>query len=239
MTAATLQALLARGRPQALLFDLDGTLVDSVPDIAVAIDRMLVSLQLPAAGEARVRNWVGNGAQKLVQRALAYGYDEPENAVTWARLSEAHQRYSDFYRENLAVHTRCYDGVVPALQQLHAGNMALAVVTNKPEAFAVGLLGELGLLPLFACVIGGDTVSERKPAAAPLLEAARRLNADAARCWMVGDSKTDIHAARNANMPVVAVPYGYNHGEDVRAFAPDAIIDSLGVVPAALGLALG
>lgn len=220
----SLQALLARGRPQALLFDLDGTLVDSVPDIAVAIDRMLVSLQLPAAGEARVRNWVGNGAQKLVQRALAYGYDEPENAVSWERLTEAHQRYSDFYREKLAVHTRCYDRVVPALHQLHAAGMPLAVVTNKPEAFATGLLSELSLLPLFACVIGGDTVTERKPAADPLLEAARRMNVDAARCWMVGDSKIDIHAARNAGMPVVAVPYGYNHGEDIAAYAPDVMV---------------
>jgi phosphoglycolate phosphatase len=227
MTQTSLQALLERGRPQALLFDLDGTLVDSVPDIAVAIDRMLESLQLPAAGEARVRNWVGNGAQKLVQRALAYGYDESENAVSWSQLNEALQRYSDFYREKLAVHTRCYDGVVDALQQLHANQIPLAVVTNKPEAFAVELLRELGLLTLFTCVIGGDSVSERKPMAAPLLEAARRMNVDAARCWMVGDSKTDIHAARNAGMPVVAVPYGYNHGEDVRVFAPDVVVESL------------
>lgn len=234
MTDMSLQALLQRGRPQALLFDLDGTLVDSVPDIAVAIDRMLQSLQLPVAGEARVRNWVGNGAQKLVQRALAYGYDESENAVTWPHLTEAHQRYSAFYREHLAVHTRCYDGVVDALQQLHAAAMPLAVVTNKPEAFATGLLHELQLLSLFACVIGGDTVAERKPTAMPLLEAARRLQVDVTRCWMIGDSKTDIHAARNAGMPVVAVPYGYNHGEDVRAFAPDALVDSLALLPAAL-----
>jgi phosphoglycolate phosphatase len=230
----SLQALLARGRPQALLFDLDGTLVDSVPDIAVAIDRMLVSLQLPAAGEAKVRNWVGNGAQKLVQRALAYGYDEPENAVSWERLTQAHQRYSDFYRENLAVHTRCYDAVIPALQQLHAAGLPLAVVTNKPEAFAVELLRELGLLPLLACVIGGDSVAERKPMAMPLLEACRRMNVNAVRCWMVGDSKTDIHAARNAGMPVVAVPYGYNHGEDVRVFAPDVVVDSLAELAALL-----
>lgn len=230
----SLQALLARGRPQALLFDLDGTLVDSVPDIAVAIDRMLVSLQLPAAGEAKVRNWVGNGAQKLVQRALAYGYDEPENAVSWERLTEAHQRYSDFYREKLAVHTRCYDGVVPALHQLHAAGMPLAVVTNKPEAFAIELLRELGLLPLLACVIGGDSVAERKPMAAPLLEAARRLGVAASCCWMVGDSKTDIHAACNAGTPMVAVPYGYNHGEDVRIFAPDVVVDSLADLAAAL-----
>jgi len=230
----SLQQLLARGRPQALLFDLDGTLVDSVPDIAVAIDRMLVSLQLPTAGEARVRDWVGNGAQKLVQRALAYGYDEPENAVIWAHLTEAHKRYSDFYREKLAVHTRCYDGVVDALQHLHAAAMPLAVVTNKPEVFAVELLRELGLLPLFACVIGGDSVAERKPMAAPLLEAARRMGIDAANCWMIGDSKTDIHAARNAGMPVVAVPYGYNHGEDVRVFEPDALVESLADLATAL-----
>lgn len=235
MTDTSLRALLARGRPQALLFDLDGTLVDSVPDIAVAIDRMLVSLNLPQAGEARVRNWVGNGAQKLVQRALAYGYDEPENAVIWSRLTEAHQRYSDFYREKLSVHTRCYGGVVDALQRLHAAAVPLAVVTNKPEAFAISLLSELSLLPLFACVMGGDTVAERKPLAAPLLEAARRMNVDAARCWMVGDSKTDIHAARNAGMPVVAVPYGYNHGEDVRKFAPDVVVDSLAELAGALG----
>lgn len=222
-----LQQLLARGRPQALLFDLDGTLVDSVPDITVAIDRMLASLALPVAGEARVRNWVGNGAQKLVQRALAYGYGEPENAVSWHNLTQAHQRYSSFYREKLADFTRCYDGVLDALQHWHAQQLPLAVVTNKPEVFARDLLAQLSMQHFFAAIIGGDTLPERKPAAAPLLEAAKRLDVSPAHCWMVGDSRTDISAARNAGMPVVAVPYGYNHGEDVTALGPDAVVGSL------------
>ena len=227
MNNPALQQLIARGRPQALLFDLDGTLVDSVPDIAVAIDRMLVSLNLPQAGEAHVRNWVGNGAQKLVQRALAYGYNEPENAVTWPNLTEAHQRYSSFYREKLADHTRCYDGVLDALQHFYAQQLPLAVVTNKPESFARDLLTQLSMQHFFVTIIGGDTMPERKPAAAPLLEAAKRLNVNAAQCWMIGDSRTDINAARNAGMLVVAVPYGYNHGEDVTTLGPDAVVQSL------------
>ncbi len=206
---------------QAVLFDLDGTLVDSVPDLARAIDRMLAEFDRPPAGEAKVRDWVGNGSLNLVRRALS---GRMEGDVDPELANQALERYFFHYSNNLSTHSQLYPGVEETLSQLATAGYALAVVTNKPARFAEPLLNDLGIGKYFSVIIGGDTLPERKPHPAPLLHAAQQLGVTPSRTLMVGDSRNDIEAARAAGMPVVCVPYGYNHGRDVREYSPDAVV---------------
>jgi phosphoglycolate phosphatase len=208
----------------AILFDLDGTLVDSVPDLAAATDAMLIELGRPPAGEALVREWVGNGAERLVKRALT---GEMEGEPSEADLQRAFPLFMDQYQQHLDGQSRLYVGVQECLAELQERGLALALVTNKPERFIGPLLTALGLADEFAVVVGGDTLAQRKPHPAPLLHAARQLGVEPAAALMVGDSRNDVLAARRAGMPVVCVPYGYNHGEDIRLTAPDAVVEDL------------
>lgn len=211
-------------RVRALLFDLDGTLVDSVPDLATAVDAMLAELNRAPAGEARVREWIGNGAQRLVKRALTNDMDaEPDPAL----FGLAMPRFLAHYEAHLCEQTQPYPGVREALMRLRRTGYALGVVTNKPERFIAPLLEALAMRQDFAVIVGGDTLSHRKPHPAPLLHAAERLGQPAGATLMVGDSRNDVEAARRAGMPVVCVPYGYNHGEDIRLAAPDAVVADL------------
>lgn len=209
--------------PEALLFDLDGTLVDSVPDLAWAIQQMLAALSLPSATEQQVRDWVGNGAVKLVERALKQSSEEQAEAL----FDEAYVCFLEQYRDHLAVDTCLYEGVRPFLSYAQAEKIPMAVVTNKPYAFSQSILKSLQLSEFFSVVIGGDSCAEKKPHPMPLLEAARQLGVRAERCLMVGDSINDVSAARAASMPVVAVPYGYNHGQPIENAQPDLIVARL------------
>ncbi|MCC5856624.1 MAG: phosphoglycolate phosphatase [Ectothiorhodospiraceae bacterium] len=207
---------------EALLFDLDGTLVDSAPDLADAVDAMLRSYGREPVGEERVRLWVGNGAQRLVMRALTGDmHGDPGEAMTREALS----RFLELYRQRLSVRSRLYSGVREGLDRLRADGYRLACVTNKPEGLARPLLQDLGLGDDFPVVVGGDTTPEKKPSAVPLQHAMFLLGSRADRTLMVGDSRNDVEAARNAGVPVVCVPYGYNHGGDVRDTGPDAVVD--------------
>ena len=209
---------------RALLFDLDGTLVDSAPDMAVAVDRMLAVAGRGPAGEARVRQWVGNGARRLVMRALdGQGDGEP----TEAEIEHALAVFLDYYGERLSDHSVLYPGTRAGLDRLQADGYGLACVTNKPEALARRLLEEMGLGAYFPVVVGGDTLPVRKPDPAPVHHAIAALGATPASTIMVGDSRADVDAGRNAGTFVVCVPYGYSQGEDVAAMAPDAIVDSM------------
>ena len=208
----------------AVLFDLDGTLVDSVPDLALAVDRMLAELGRAPAGEAKVREWVGNGSANLVKRALTGRMD---GDVEPGLLESALTSFFAHYESVLCFNSRLYDGVEAALADLNARDLALAVVTNKPERFTLQLLETLGLAGRFAVVVGGDTLSEKKPHPAPLLYAAARLGVTPEYSLMVGDSRNDVEAARRAGMRVVCVPYGYNHGEPIALAAPDAVVENL------------
>lgn len=210
---------------KALLFDLDGTLVDSAPDIADAVDRVLLNLGLEAVGEEQVRHWVGNGAAKLMERALAV---RTGRHPTLPERDQALARFLEEYGRGLCVRSRLYPGVGQGLDRLRADGYRLACVTNKPEALATRLLEEIGLgsawLPV---VVGGDTLPVKKPDAAPLAHAMEALGVTAAQTLMVGDSVTDVRAARNAGMGAICVPYGYNHGGDIREAEPDILINSL------------
>ena len=209
-------------RCDAVLFDLDGTLVDSAPDITTAIDATLVALGQAPTGEALVRLWVGNGATRLLERALRHA-----GIADNARLEAARDLFFEHYAAHLADRSRLYDGVAPALEQLHASGLMLAVCTNKPARFVRPLLEGMRIDRYFSAVLGGDELAQRKPHPAPLLHLAGTLRVAPGRCLMVGDSRNDVEAARAAGMPVIAVSYGYNHGDDVRDCAPDAVVDSL------------
>ncbi|MDN5871341.1 MAG: phosphoglycolate phosphatase [Nitrococcus sp.] len=212
-----------------VLFDLDGTLVDTAPDLAAAADHMLEALGLPPAGEARVRTWIGHGVNQLVKRALAAnGASEPELLEPGLKL------YLDYYADHLADRTVPYPGVVEGLAALVDRGLHLGVATNKPARFTEPLLEILGLRAAFDAVVSGDTVTEKKPAPEPLLHAIRLCQGSTRQAVMVGDSMTDVEAARRAGLGVIGVPYGYNHGDETFFTSPDIMIQSLGELPALL-----
>lgn len=205
-------------------FDLDGTLVDSVPDLAAAVDASLVELGLPPAGEVRVRDWVGNGSWKLVERALTFAQGRMPGEEALVR---SHEAFLSHYGRDPCSRTRLYPGVREALDALQAGDRILSLVTNKPFAFIRPILAQFGLERHFSLCLGGDSLPQKKPDPAPLLHLAAHFDLPPSACLMVGDSRHDIDAGRAAGFRTLAVPYGYNHGEPVRNSRPDALVDSL------------
>ncbi|MBZ4192744.1 MAG: phosphoglycolate phosphatase [Candidatus Contendobacter sp.] len=208
----------------AIFFDLDGTLVDSVPDLTAAVNIMLRQLGLPARDEAQVRTWVGSGMNPLIRRALANdmaGEVEPE------LFARARPLYKAAYADHISVYSALYPGARDGLTELAAAGWPLACVTNKAAEFALPLLERLDIGHFFATVIGGECIPHPKPAPDALQLCAERLGVVIESGLMVGDSLNDVGAARSAGCPVVCVPYGYNHGQDIRAARPDAVIDSI------------
>ena len=215
-------------RPGMILIDLDGTLVDSVPDLAFSVDAMMDELGLPRRGEPAVRNWVGNGVERLVQRALANDLDGEADPVLFARALPVFMR---IYRENTSQRSRLYPGVREGLDLLQAAGFRLGCVTNKAEQFTLPLLRDKGILDRFALVVSGDTLERKKPDPAPLLHAAAKLGVTPGESLMVGDSRSDVKAARAAGFYIVCMSYGYNHGADIRDEGPDAVLDRLDALP--------
>ncbi len=214
--------------PALILFDLDGTLVDSVPDLADAIDTMLEGEGLPLAGEAQVRHWVGNGARMLVRRALTWGLGLTDGEeLDSARFDAGHQGFLRAYRTRFHRRTLLYPGVLDCLEQLHGAGIPMGLVTNKPQEFIAPLLEHFEIAPYFKLSLGGDSLAAKKPDPLPLRHACEAFGVTPAQCLMVGDSRNDILAARACGMPVVALSYGYNHGEPIEATQPDRVIDSL------------
>ncbi|MGP4845103.1 phosphoglycolate phosphatase [Marinobacter sp. 1Y8] len=214
--------------PASILFDLDGTLVDSAPDLTAAVDTMLATLGREPAGEAQVRDWVGNGAGILVKRALAGQFDYQTNpGFSDDDYRKALDLFFTAYSDTNGRQAKVYPGVVPFLQAVHALGIPMGVVTNKPQAFTGPLLQKMQLDPWFEIAISGDTLPVKKPDPAPLLHALNILGGAPERCLMVGDSVNDIEAAKRAGMPSVAVSYGYNYGSDVSALGADIVVDSL------------
>lgn len=209
---------------QAILFDLDGTLADTVPDLAAAVDSMQARLGLPARGEDRVRLWVGNGVERLVQRALTDSLDATPDPDLQASGMAA---FMAAYAAQPCRDSRCYPGVDATLRRLHHRGYQLACVTNKPARFTRLLLEALGIEHYFRLVISGDTLSRRKPDPLPLRYAGEQFETTPSRMLMVGDSLTDVEAARAAGIDIVCVSYGYNQGRDIRRAQPDRVIDSL------------
>lgn len=210
--------------PRLVMFDLDGTLVDSVPDLATAIDQMLSQLGRPAAGVHQVRQWVGNGAQVLVRRALAGQLDH--QAVSDQETAQALPLFMAAYGQGHG-QTCIYPGVQPVLRWLQSTQVPLALITNKPEQFIAPLLKEADLEGLFQWIVGGDTLPQQKPDPAALLHVMAQAQVSPRQALFIGDSRNDILAARAANVRCVAMSYGYNHGRPIEEENPDLVLDDL------------
>lgn len=218
-------AQLLPGRlPSLVMFDLDGTLIDSVPDLAAAVDQMLLARGLPAAGSERVRNWVGNGARVLVRRALAG--DLQHAAVSEADAEPALELFLQLYADNHSL-TVLYPGVRETLKWLKQQGVEMALITNKPERFVAPLLDQLRIGRYFRWIIGGDTLPQQKPDPAALLQVLQLAEVPASEALFVGDSCSDVQAAKAAGILCVAMSYGYNHGRPICEESPALVLDDL------------
>lgn len=215
---------------RAILIDLDGTLVDSAPDIAAAANRMLAELGAPPLPGSKVRSFIGNGVPTLVRRTLA-ATPCLKDADQDLALAAFYRHYSDCNGR----HGAPYPGVLQGLSALHRLGYRLACVTNKPQGYTLPLLEISGLSSFFSAVVSGDAMPEMKPHPAPLLSACRMLGVEPDDCVMVGDSEVDVAAARAAGMPVCIVRYGYHGRAGLAALRCDAFLDSFTELPGMLG----
>lgn len=209
---------------RGVIIDLDGTLLDTVADLAAAVNAMLADFGRPALSEAAVRSYVGKGARILVHRALSGSLDGRVDDETAARGLASFERH--YARENGRSAT-LFPNVVEGLAAMRAKGLRLACVTNKPQAFTDALLGRTGLARFFAAIVGADPRIARKPDPAPLLHACERLGVEPAQAVAVGDSMNDVQAARAAGITVIVVPYGYNEGRPASTLDADAHVDDL------------
>jgi phosphoglycolate phosphatase len=222
-------ALRLSERFSAILFDFDGTLIDSAPEIGAGLNGLLAERGRPPVTDAQIRQFIGDGAARLVERGFAASGDPlPDDA-----LAPAVARYLEIYAAVPADPGCIYPGVLDGLRALAAAGHRLALCTNKPEGISRSLLPALGMDGLFVAVVGGDTLPRRKPHADPLLHALGVMDLPAGRAVMVGDNANDVGAARAAGMPVVAVSYGYPRMAPERLGA-DALIDRFHDLPGAL-----
>jgi phosphoglycolate phosphatase len=228
--------LKAAWRGQALsglLFDLDGTLLDTAADIARALNRTLADYELAPLPVLEVSRMIGRGSPMLIERAAA-ARGLPANDAAKAAMLERFLHHSDELHEGEESAASPYAAVGETLRTFHEGGLKIAVVTNKHYRFASGLLERLNLSQWVDVLVGGDTCERRKPDPEPLLYACRTLGVPPSEVLMVGDSINDVRAARAAGIPVICVPYGYNEGQDPRALPCDAIIETLAELPALL-----
>lgn len=209
---------------KAILFDLDGTLIDSAPDLALAVNHMLTSIGREQIEADIIRSWVGNGASILVQRGLS-GQTEIDKNLDPELLEQSLATFLEFYAKNLCVDTVTYPHVRSSLKILKAKGYRLAIVTNKPFDFIQPILDGLDLNSLFELLVGGDTLEKRKPDPLPLHYTCEKLGVRVDECVMVGDSKNDILAANAANMQSIGLSYGYNYGEDINEHNPNLSVD--------------
>ena len=223
----------------AAIVDLDGTLVDTLGDFVVALNRMLADLSLSPVDRSVVGTRVGKGSEHLISAVLNHVLNRPaaiaeraptaiNKEATAVQLFPA--AWSSYQRHYLAIngqHARVYPGVLEGLQLLQGQGLKLACLTNKPTAFALPLLKAKGLDGFFSLVFGGDSFERKKPDPLPLVKTCEALGSAPARTLMIGDSSNDAQAARAAGCPVVLVTYGYNHGQPVRGVDADGFVDTL------------
>lgn len=205
---------------KVIIFDLDGTLIDSSPDLALAINHMLQTINRDTFTLDKIHRWVGNGAETLVKRALS-GSEKISSNIDKKEFRNALDIFLAFYAKNLAVETVTYPHVLNTLAQLKEHGYKLAIVTNKPFNFVEPILKALKLQEYFEFHLGGDSLKEKKPDPSPLLFVCDKLNVSVEQCVMVGDSKNDILAAQASNIQSIGLSYGYNYGEHISIHNPD------------------
>lgn len=209
---------------RAIVFDLDGTLLDTLPDLARAANLMLADLGRPQVSEPEVRAFIGDGAARLVKRVLTGDWQrEPEAAL----FEHAMPIFNHHYREGVARETRPFPGVIEGLDAFRAKGFPLGCITNKPEIFTLPLLAETGLAPYFDLVVSGDVLPRKKPDPMPITYACGYFSARPERVVLIGDSINDRKAAHEAGCAALGVTYGYVPSGDVRSLGFDAIVDSL------------
>ena len=220
-----------QSRVDAVILDLDGTMVDTLGDFGEALNRMLRELALPAIDAGAIEYMVGKGSEHLLRSVLHHVLAPMEQAQRAIKVENLYpEAWADYQRHYLAIngqYAAVYPGVAQGLAALRAAGLPLACLTNKPRNFALPLLQSKGLDGYFEKVLGGDSFERKKPDPLPLLKTCEALGTAPARTLMVGDSSNDAQAARAAGCPVVLVTYGYNHGQPVRAVDADGFVDSL------------
>jgi phosphoglycolate phosphatase len=209
----------------AVLLDLDGTLMDTIPDFTVAVNAMLSDLKFAAISQAEIATYIGKGSDNLIRRVLTsvQGGQPPTDEL----FKQAKVSYTANYHRINGDQAIIFDGVRPGLERLQAMGLRMAVVTNKNTEFAVPLLERTGLAKYMQAIVCGDTLAERKPHPAPMLHACNLLKSSPSRTVAVGDSVNDALSARAAGCTFLAVPYGYNEGNSVHSLDVDAIVESI------------
>jgi phosphoglycolate phosphatase len=206
------------------MIDLDGTLLDTIPDLAIAANAMLADMGRPALDVELIRTFVGKGIPRLVEKTCATSFAaEP----TREQLADALAAFERCYSVVNGDHTTVYSGVTEGLERMRDMGLPLACVTNKAGRYTQPLLERMRLASYFAHVVAGDTLPRKKPDPLPLLHVCRQLDIEPRDMLMIGDSLNDAEAARSAGCPVFCVDYGYNEGRDVRELDIDAIVSSL------------
>ena len=209
---------------KVIMIDLDGTLLDTADDLALAANLMLKDLGLPEQSTSTIRSYIGQGIQKLVKRTLTGQLDgEPDAAL----FAQALPLYEKHYANNLSVNTRPYPGVLEGIKIMQQAGFKLACITNKAEAFTLPLLRSTDLYEQFEIVLSGDSLPKKKPDPMPLTHICKHFDVQPHEALLIGDSLNDAIAARAAGCHVFCVPYGYNEGRNVYELDCDAIVETL------------
>jgi phosphoglycolate phosphatase len=209
---------------QAVVIDLDGTLLHTAPDLAEAANRMLAEMQRPPVPAEVIMTYIGNGVDRLIKRVLTGElYAEPDAEL----FVHAKPIYEKHYDAVVSLYSRPFPGVVEGLQALKAAGYRLACITNKAARFTIPLLKDTGLFDYFELILSGDSLPRTKPDPLPLLHACEQFGVTPDKLLLIGDSMNDAQAARAAGCHIFCVPYGYNHGEPVESLDLDRVVESV------------
>ena len=216
---------------QAVMIDLDGTMVDTIGDFEVALNRALADLQVPTANRLLIERSIGKGSEHLIRTVLKHQFALPEMAGNAREVEQLFtpvwERYEQHYLSINGEFSNVFPGVMEGLEQIKALGLPIACLTNKPVSYTLPLIQDKGLAPYFSKVFGGDSFERKKPDPLPLLKTCEALQSLPAQTLMVGDSSNDAQAANAAGCPVVLMTYGYNHGEPIQKTPALAWLDSL------------
>ena len=216
---------------QAVMIDLDGTMVDTIGDFEVALNRALSDLQVPTANRLLIERSIGKGSEHLIRTVLKHQFALPEMSDNTREVEQLFmpvwERYEHHYLSINGEFSNVFPGVMEGLEQIKALGLPMACLTNKPVSFTLPLIRDKGLAPYFSKVFGGDSFERKKPDPLPLRTAIERLGGRAEQAAMVGDSLADLKAAKAAGVRALCVSYGYSPNVDLRDYAPDAFVDRM------------